>query len=434
MQIEQFGLVPGHQAPLGLVVAVDGEDLTGGPFQRSSELGDPSTAVGQRLKVPGQMAPACLALLRIDPGVGAVAIADEDALEILAEQVLGHASGARVGQVVDGDPLGAGQPRPASGAGPASASRSHRRARPAARARRGQAPHRRRPSRRCALADRLHGRRRHRAGKVVADELRDLLSGHVRTERHDRRAQVWAKRPGRRSRRHVGERDLAAARAAPPQPLMFGHTADDRRQLPHLMADRLTDRLTIDQIAATAVTVHGLMLDRLIRVGDHLPMTALMTPLATRPPTRRLTPRTLRRPAAGRWTAAGSCCWSSCPNCRRNSLTSAINAATCSCSDAFSALNSPSSSRRVTLHNYAPDPEMPAQTPRPPEYVPTTCPAHPPRATRSAPRRWPRTPRHGENPWPPVGRNMATSGEFRWPPIYGEKPMAVDTPSLRWDH
>lgn len=67
------------------------------------------------------------------------------------------------------------------------------------------------------------------------------------------------------------------------------------------------------RIAATAVTVHGLMLDRLIRVGDHLPMTALMNRLATPPPTRRLTPRTLWRPAAGRWTAAGSCCWSSAP-------------------------------------------------------------------------------------------------------------------------
>jgi len=55
-----------------------------------------------------------------------------------------------------------------------------------------------------------------------------------------------------------------------------------------------------------------------------------------------------------------------CPSCPRNLSSSAIIAATCSRNDAFSALNSPNSSDPPMLHNFAPDPETPAQTDRPP--------------------------------------------------------------------
>ena len=67
---------------------------------------------------------------------------------------------------------------------------------------------------------------------------------------------------------------------------MLGHSADDRRQLPHLMADRLTDRLTVCEIAPTALTALGRVLNRRIRLSDHLTMTTLMTRLATGPATR----------------------------------------------------------------------------------------------------------------------------------------------------
>lgn len=80
-----------------------------------------------------------------------------------------------------------------------------------------------------------------------------------------------------------------------PQPLMLSHTADDPRQLPHLVTDRRADRPAVTQPAAAAITARRRMHQRLIGVGDHLTMTALMTRLSTR-----LAPRTLARRALGR--------------------------------------------------------------------------------------------------------------------------------------
>lgn len=93
----------------------------------------------------------------------------------------------------------------------------------------------------------------------------------------------------------VGERDLAAARAAPPQPLVLGHQADDRGQLPDLMADRLADRLAVGELLAAALATLRRMLDRRVRVNDHLTMTALMPGLAAG-----LAPRALTHRALGR--------------------------------------------------------------------------------------------------------------------------------------
>ena len=140
----------------------------------------------------------------------------------------------------------------------------------------------------------------------LSDELRDLLARHVRAQPDHRRAQVGTKRPCRRSRGNVGQSDLATPPATTPQPLMLGHPADDRGQLPDLMADRLTDLLADGQVATAAIAALGRMGQRRVGIADHLTMTTLMARLATGLGTRRLSPptlgrlRRLRRIAGGR--------------------------------------------------------------------------------------------------------------------------------------
>ena len=336
-------------------------------FSARPELGGPPAAVGERLEISQEMRPARLTLRGVDPAIAAVAIADEDALEVLAEQQLGDTRGAAVGQVVDGDLIRAGQPRPAPPAGPAPAGfvgvhdrlLTHRAGQLVIRVGERVAG---------ALADRLDRGGRHRTCEVVDDELRDLLAGHVRGQADDRRAQVGAERPLRCSRAKITQRDLAAARAPAPQPLMLGDQAHDRGQLPHLMGHRLSDRLSIAEILATAIAARGPMLDRRVRISDHLTMTA---PCPGWPPGLRP-----ERSRAGRLGVCGGSLDGGrellvefCPNRRSRSSHRPSTTASCSRNDAFSALNSPISSRPATLHNYAPGPEMPAQTPRPPEYV-----------------------------------------------------------------
>lgn len=85
VQLQQLGLMPGHQPAVGLVGAVCGEDLGGGLFELSSEPGDPSAALGQRLKVAQQVTPARLALDAIKLAVCAVAVGDQDPVEVLAQ-------------------------------------------------------------------------------------------------------------------------------------------------------------------------------------------------------------------------------------------------------------------------------------------------------------------------------------------------------------
>lgn len=76
---------------------------------------------------------------------------------------------------------------------------------------------------------------------------------------------------------------------------MLSDMANDRRQLPDLVADRLADRLAIAQPAAAAIATLGRVLDRAIGVGDHRAMMTLMPGLPAR-----LAARTLPRRALGR--------------------------------------------------------------------------------------------------------------------------------------
>lgn len=76
---------------------------------------------------------------------------------------------------------------------------------------------------------------------------------------------------------------------------MLGHTAHHGRQLPHLMTDRLTDRLAVAQAATAAIAALGRMHQRLIGIADHLTTVTLMARLPTR-----LTARALPRRTPGR--------------------------------------------------------------------------------------------------------------------------------------
>ena len=144
----------------------------------------------------------------------------------------------------------------------------------------------------------------------LSDELRDLLARHVRAQPDHRRAQVGAKRPCRRSRGNVGQSDLATAPATTPQPLMLGHPAYDRGQLPDLMADRLTDLLADGQVATAAIAALGRMGQRRVGIADHLTMTTLMVPAGHRawdPTTFAPHAWASAASAADRWRAGASC-------------------------------------------------------------------------------------------------------------------------------
>lgn len=88
---------------------------------------------------------------------------------------------------------------------------------------------------------------------------------------------------------------------------MLGHAADDRGQLPDLMAGRLAHRLTVSQIAAAAIAALRRMGQRPIAIGGQLTTVALMTRLTARLATPARYAPSAWGPAADRWTAAASC-------------------------------------------------------------------------------------------------------------------------------
>ena len=80
---------------------------------------------------------------------------------------------------------------------------------------------------------------------ALAEQLDDLLAREAAHpgQHRDMRVQPRPERAQRHARRQLGQRRLAALGALEPQPPPLAHIGHDHRQLPLLMADRLTHLL-----------------------------------------------------------------------------------------------------------------------------------------------------------------------------------------------